>query len=251
MVFRDETVRGSAGWRGSLSAGVRVESFLFLFPKEAPASTIPAHLEPTDQSSGAPGVLTQGGQDSPLQPPGALASESPQKQPGQRDGSSPAKTVGRFSVVSTQDEWTLASPHSLRYSAPPDVYLEEGPRSPDVKLALRRAQTASSLEVCQEPLSSDSGDERAPGRPPALKPGALPRSSGSSAGDFVRKAAALLHRSAGAGPPGPEAPCRVGVKVPTISVTSFHSQSSYISSDNDSEPEDADIRKELQSLREK
>lgn len=34
-------------------------------------------------------------------------------------------------------------------------------------------------------------------------------------------------------------------------MTSFHSQSSYISSDNDSEIEDADIRKELQSLREK
>ncbi|XP_070257002.1 serine/threonine-protein kinase WNK2 isoform X7 [Myotis yumanensis] len=220
-------------------------------PQDAPVSTIPAHLEPADQSGRAPGLLTQGGPASPLQPPGALTSGSPQKQPGQRDGSSPAKTVGRFSVVSTQDEWTLASPHSLRYSAPPDVYLEEAPRSPDVKLALRRAQTASSLEVCQEPLSSDSGDERVPGRPPALRPGSLPRSSGSSAGDFVRKAAALLHRSAGAGPPGPEAPRRPGVKVPTISVTSFHSQSSYISSDNDSEPEDADIRKELQSLREK
>ncbi|XP_059512294.1 serine/threonine-protein kinase WNK2 isoform X4 [Myotis daubentonii] len=209
-------------------------------PQDAPAPTVPAHLEPADQS----------GRAGPLQPAGALTSGSPQKQPGQRDGSSPAKTVGRFSVVSTQDEWTLASPHSLRYSAPPDVYLEEAPRSPDVKLALRRAQTASSLEVCQEPLSSDSGDERAPGRPPALRPGSLPRSSGSSAGDFVRKAAALLHRPA-AGAPGPEAPRRAGVKVPTISVTSFHSQSSYISSDNDSEPEDADVRKELQSLREK
>lgn len=234
---------------GLLSAGVHVKSFLF--PKGAPASTVPAHLEPADQSGRAPRVLTQGGQASAPQPLGALASGSPQKEPGQWDSSSPAKTVGRFSVVSTQDEWTLVSPHSLRYSAPPDVYLEEGPHSPDVKLALRRAQTASSLEVCPEPLSSDSGDERVARRLPALKLGSLPRSSGSSAGDFVRKAAALLHRSAGAGPPGPEAPRRVGVKVPTISVTSFHSQSSYISSDNDSEPEDADIRKELQNLREK
>ncbi|XP_045434714.1 serine/threonine-protein kinase WNK2 isoform X5 [Pipistrellus kuhlii] len=219
-------------------------------PQDAPTPTIPVHLEPADQQ-GPPGVLARDGQASAPQPPGAPASGSPRKQPGQRDGGSPAKTVGRFSVVSTQDEWTVGSPHSLRYSAPPDVYLEEGPGSPGVRLALRRAQTASALEVCQEPPSSDSGDERAPGRPPAPKPGALPRSSGSSAGDFVRKAAALLHRSAGAGPPGPEAPRRAGVKVPTISVTSFHSQSSYISSDNDSEPEDADIRKELQSLREK
>lgn len=235
-----------------------------LFPKDAPASAIPAHLELTDQSGGVPGetaakpmqrcprMLTEGSQASHPRTHGALASGSPRKQPGQQDGSSPAKTVGRFSVVSTQDEWTLASPHSLRYSAPPDVYLEEGPHSPDVKLALRRVQTASSIEVCPgEPVSSDSGDECPRRRRPVLKHGSLPGSGGSVASDLVKKATAFLHRSSRAGSPGPETPSRMGVKVPTISVTSFHSQSSYISSDNDSEIEDADIRKELQSLREK
>ncbi|XP_053781736.1 serine/threonine-protein kinase WNK2 isoform X16 [Desmodus rotundus] len=233
-------------------------------PQDAPASAIPAHLELTDQSGGVPGetaakpmqrcprMLTEGSQASHPQTHGALASGSPRKQPGQQDGSSPAKTVGRFSVVSTQDEWTLASPHSLRYSAPPDVYLEEGPHSPDVKLALRRVQTASSIEVCPgEPVSSDSGDECPRRRRPVLKHGSLPGSGGSVASDLVKKATAFLHRSSRAGSPGPETPSRMGVKVPTISVTSFHSQSSYISSDNDSEIEDADIRKELQSLREK
>ncbi|XP_045689784.1 serine/threonine-protein kinase WNK2 isoform X3 [Phyllostomus hastatus] len=233
-------------------------------PQDTPASAIPAHLELTDQSGRVPRetaaepmqrcprMLTEGSQASHPQTHGALASGSPRKQPGQQDGSSPAKTVGRFSVVSTQDEWTLASPHSLRYSAPPDVYLEEGPHSPDMKLALRRVQTASSIEVCPgEPMSSDSGDECPRRRRSVLKHGSLPGSGGNVASDLVKKATAFLHRSSRAGSPGPETPSRMGVKVPTISVTSFHSQSSYISSDNDSEIEDADIRKELQSLREK
>ncbi|XP_059957205.1 serine/threonine-protein kinase WNK2 isoform X6 [Mesoplodon densirostris] len=233
-------------------------------PQDAPVSAIPARLEPTDWTSRVPGetlaestqsypgTLTQHGLESQPQTHSTLISGSPQKWPGQQDGSSPAKTVGRFSVVSTQDEWTLASPSSLRYSAPPDVYLDEGPCSPDMKLAVRRAQTASSIEVgTGEPMSSDSGDECPRRRPPMQKHTSLPGSGGGVASDFVKKATAFLHRSSRAGSPGLETPSRMGVKVPTISVTSFHSQSSYISSDNDSEIEDADIRKELQSLREK
>ncbi|XP_053433923.1 serine/threonine-protein kinase WNK2 isoform X3 [Nycticebus coucang] len=197
------------------------------------------------------GMLTEGDQASHPQTYGTRASGSPWKRPGQQDSSSPAKTVGRFSVVSTQDEWTLASPHSLRYSAPPDVYLDEMPSSPDVKLAVRRVQTASSIEVCVgEPVSSDSGDECPLGRPPVQKQVSLP-SGGGVASDLVKKATAFLHRPSQTGSLGSETPSRAGVKVPTISVTSFHSQSSYISSDNDSEFEDADIKKELQSLREK
>ncbi|XP_039744414.1 serine/threonine-protein kinase WNK2 isoform X13 [Pteropus medius] len=233
-------------------------------PQDAPTSAIPAHPETTDQSSRVLGetsaeptqrclgMLTKGSQAIQFQTHGIMASGSPPKRPRQQDGSSPAKTVGRFSVISTQDEWTLASPHSLRYSAPPDVYLQEGPQSPDMKLALRRVQTASSIEVGPgEPVSSDSGDECPHRRPSVQKHGSLPGSGSSVASDFVKKATAFLHRSSRAGSPGPETPNRTGVKVPTISVTSFHSQSSYISSDNDSEIEDADIRKELQSLREK
>ncbi|KAG8524031.1 Serine/threonine-protein kinase WNK2 [Galemys pyrenaicus] len=235
---------------------------ILLIPKDAAASVTPAQLERTGQSSGpretlanpmqsCPGMLTEDGQDGHPQMHSALASGSPRKRPGQQDSSSPAKTMGRFSVVSTQDEWTLASPHSLRYSAPPDVYLDQAPRSPDVKLAVRRAQTASSIEVgVGEPASSDSGDECPRRRLPPQKNASLP-SGGGMASDLVKKATAFLHRSLPADSPGLETPSRTGVKVPTISVTSFHSQSSYISSDNDSEIEDADIRKELQSLREK
>uniref|UniRef100_A0A8C0K7M7 non-specific serine/threonine protein kinase n=1 Tax=Canis lupus dingo TaxID=286419 RepID=A0A8C0K7M7_CANLU len=248
-------------WQGFLSAGVLTFPFHL---KDAAASALPAHPEPADRSGGAPGEAsakplqsclgtgTKDGQASHPQTRGSLAPESPQKHPGQQEGSSPAKTVGRFSVVSTQDEWTLGSPHSLRYSAPPDVYLEEAPHSPDVKLAVRRAQTASSIEVgVGEPVSSDSGDECPRRRPPAQKHASLPVSGGGVASDLVKRATAFLHRPSRAGSPGPDTPSRTAVKVPTISVTSFHSQSSYISSDNDSEIEDADIRKELQSLREK
>uniref|UniRef100_A0A8C5Y1H9 WNK lysine deficient protein kinase 2 n=1 Tax=Microcebus murinus TaxID=30608 RepID=A0A8C5Y1H9_MICMU len=221
----------------------------------APQDTSPALKEPTAMDSRVPGessaellqsgtgTVPEGGQAGRPQMHSARASGSPWKRSGQQDGSSPAKTVGRFSVVSTQDEWTLASPYSLRYSAPPDVYLDEAPSSPDVKLAVRRVQTASSIEVgLGEPVSSDSGDERPQGRPTVQKQASLP-SDGGVASDLLKKATA--------GPLGPETPGRAGVKVPTISVTSFHSQSSYISSDNDSEFEDADIKKELQSLREK
>uniref|UniRef100_A0A8C2MP53 non-specific serine/threonine protein kinase n=1 Tax=Cricetulus griseus TaxID=10029 RepID=A0A8C2MP53_CRIGR len=229
-------------------------------PQGASVPSIPTHVDPKDQNSSVPrealaaplqscpGTFTEG---SPAQMRGARVSGSPHKRLGQQDCSSPAKTVGRFSVVSTQDEWTLASPHSLRYSAPPDVYLDEIPSSPDVKLAVRRVQTASSIEVgVEEPASSDSGDECPRRRPQVQKQSSLP-GSGGVASDFVKKATAFLHRSSRAGSLGPETPSRAGVKVPTISITSFHSQSSYISSDNDSEFEDADIKKELRSLREK
>lgn len=234
-----------------------------LLLKAVLASASPACVQPSDQNSRVPreaseepmrshpGTVTEGGQLSCPQTHGTRASGSPHKRPGQQEGSSPAKTVGRFSVVSSQDEWTLASPHSLRYSAPPDVYLDEVPSSPDVKLAVRRVQTASSIEVgVGEPASSDSGDECPRRRPPVQKQASLPGSSGV-AGDLVKKATAFLQRSSRAGSLGPETPSRASVKVPTISVTSFHSQSSYISSDNDSEFEDADIKKELRSLREK
>ncbi|XP_052501216.1 serine/threonine-protein kinase WNK2 [Budorcas taxicolor] len=271
-VTLEQSVSSSVTAESSLShtlgrEGAQVASDLFAAPsapQDVPASAIPAHLEPTDRTSrvpgetlaesmqSCPGTLIEGGQDSQPQPHSTLVSGSPPKWPGQQDGSSPAKTVGRFSVVSTQDEWTLASPNSLRYSAPPDVYLDEAPCSPDMKLAVRRAQTASSIEVgMEEPMSSDSGDESPRRRPSVQKHASLPSSSGGVASDFVKKAAAFLQRSSRAGSPGLETPSRMGVKVPTISVTSFHSQSSYISSDNDSEIEDADIRKELQSLREK
>ncbi|NWR04047.1 WNK2 kinase, partial [Paradoxornis webbianus] len=162
----------------------------------------------------------------------------------------PAKTIGRFSVISTQDELTLAAPQCLRFSAPPDVYLDaELPGSPEVPAAVRRVQTASSVDVLCDQASSDSADEPFP-RPPGPAAQLSPPSS-STASDLIKKAAAFLQRSGKGGSPGPESPNGQGAKIPTINITSFHSQSSYMSSDNDSEFEDADMKKELQNLREK
>ncbi|NXY36977.1 WNK2 kinase, partial [Pomatorhinus ruficollis] len=176
---------------------------------------------------------------------GSAVHGAPAEAPG-----TPAKTIGRFSVISTQDELTLVAPQCLRFSAPPDVYLdEELPCSPEVPAAVRRVQTASSVDVLCDPASSDSADESFP-RPPVPAAQLSPPSS-STATDLIKKAAAFLQRSGKGGSPGPESPNGQGAKIPTINITSFHSQSSYMSSDNDSEFEDADMKKELQNLREK
>lgn len=157
--------------------------------------------------------------------------------------STPAKTIGRFSVISTQDELTLPSLQSLRYSAPPDVYLDNQPSSPDRKTSFRRVQAASSVDVLCAQDSSDSGDEslqrKSAATPPSLQ--------SSSAG----KASSFLQKSGKSSSQGLDSPTGHGTKIPTINITSFHSQSSYVSSDNDSEFEDADMKKELQHLREK
>ncbi|XP_034631027.1 serine/threonine-protein kinase WNK2 isoform X6 [Trachemys scripta elegans] len=170
------------------------------------------------------------------------------KQSEVHDNSTPAKTIGRFSVISTHDELTLTSPHCLRYSAPPDVYLDELPSSPDLKTSVRRVQTASFLDVLSDHGSSDSGDESL--RRKSVAAPLSPQSS-SAVNDIPKKSASLLQRSGKTSSPGPDSPNGQGTKIPTINITSFHSQSSYMSSDNDSEFEDADMKKELQNLREK
>ncbi|XP_032554645.1 serine/threonine-protein kinase WNK2 isoform X3 [Chiroxiphia lanceolata] len=211
--------------------------------EEAERMASPAHTESVTRRSTADGVMSN------LHRDGSLDSGSYGKQAEAQESGTPAKTIGRFSVVSTQDELTLASPHCLRFSAPPDVYLDELPSSPDMKAAVRRVQTASSVDVLCDQASSDSADEPFPRQPAAAAQLSPP--SSSAATDLIKKAAAFLQRSGKGGSPGLESPNGQGAKIPTINITSFHSQSSYMSSDNDSEFEDADMKKELQNLREK
>ncbi|XP_060544320.1 serine/threonine-protein kinase WNK2 isoform X3 [Pantherophis guttatus] len=165
-----------------------------------------------------------------------------------KEAETPAKTIGRFSVISTQDELTLSSVHSLRYSAPPDVYLDNQPSSPDTKSPLRRVQTASSFDVLYGKDSSDSGDESFPGKQDVS---ALSPQSNRLGNDNIKKTSCILQKSVKSSSQGLNSPNGHGSKIPTINITSFHSQSSYVSSDNDSEFEDADMKKELQNLREK
>ncbi|NWU00191.1 WNK2 kinase, partial [Urocynchramus pylzowi] len=209
--------------------------------EEAERTASPARAGSVTRRAAADGAMSNFHRDGS---PGGKRAEA-------QESGTPAKTIGRFSVVSTQDELTLAAPHCLRFSAPPDVYLDELPSSPDAKAAVRRVQTASSVDVLCDPASSDSADEPFPRQPPAAAAAQLSPPSSSTATDLIKKAAAFLQRSAKGGSPGPESPDGQGAKIPTINVTSFHSQSSYMSSDNDSEFEDADMKKELQNLREK
>ncbi|XP_042736042.1 serine/threonine-protein kinase WNK2 isoform X9 [Lagopus leucura] len=210
--------------------------------EKAKATTSSTHTDNVMQLSTADGVINN------LQRDDSLDSGSYGKQAGTHDSGTPAKTIGRFSVSSTQDELTLAAPHCLRFSAPPDVYLDELPSSPDQKTAVRRVQTASSVDVLCDQGSSDSAEEPFHRQAAAAQPS--PPSS-SAASDLIKKAAAFLQRTGKAGSQGPDSPNGQGTKIPTINITSFHSQSSYMSSDNDSEFEDADMKKELQNLREK
>ncbi|XP_030905080.1 serine/threonine-protein kinase WNK2 isoform X3 [Melopsittacus undulatus] len=211
--------------------------------EKAKTMKLSAHTENVTQIPTADGVINN------LQKDDSLDSGSYGKQAEAHDSSTPAKTIGRFSVISTQDELTLAAPHCLRFSAPPDVYLDELPSSPNLKTAVRRMPTASSVDVLCDQGSSDSAEELFHRQSATAAPLSPP--SSSTATDFIKKAAAFLQRSGKAGSPGLDSPNGQGAKIPTINITSFHSQSSYMSSDNDSEFEDADMKKELQNLREK
>ncbi|NWT29248.1 WNK2 kinase, partial [Cardinalis cardinalis] len=227
------------------SSGTAPQMETFQRSEEAERTASPAHAESVTRRVTADGAMSNFHRD------GSPGSGSYGKQAEAQESGTPAKTIGRFSVVSTQDELTLAAPHCLRFSAPPDVYLEELPSSPDMKAAVRRVQTASSVDVLCDQASSDSADEPFPRQPAAAAAAQLSPPSSSTATDLIKKAAAFLQRSAKGGSPGPESPNGQGAKIPTINITSFHSQSSYMSSDNDSEFEDADMKKELQNLREK
>ncbi|XP_053890401.1 serine/threonine-protein kinase WNK2 isoform X2 [Malaclemys terrapin pileata] len=249
-------VRGSAANISSTSA-VTTKGLLQVAPA---SSTIPEQMETSKRNEQAKikisSALTENliqtsttdREINNLQRNGFVDPGSYGKQSEVHDNSTPAKTIGRFSVISTHDELTLTSPHCLRYSAPPDVYLDELPTSPDLKTSVRRVQTASFLDVLSDHGSSDSGDESL--RRKSVAAPLSPQSS-SAANDIPKKSASLLQRSGKTSSPGPDSPNGQGTKIPTINITSFHSQSSYMSSDNDSEFEDADMKKELQNLREK
>ncbi|XP_018096432.1 serine/threonine-protein kinase WNK2 isoform X2 [Xenopus laevis] len=159
-----------------------------------------------------------------------------------------SKSIGRFSLVSTEDDVTMISLNYMRFSAPPDVYLDQSPPQP-AKPSVPRSHTSSPISslFCGH-VSSDSENDV----PHSKSKDALPSTpSKGGTNDFMKKAAAFLHRSGKASTQSPDSTKGQVIKIPSINVTSFHSQSSYMSSDNDSEFEDADMKKQLQSLREK
>ncbi|XP_078270790.1 serine/threonine-protein kinase WNK2 isoform X3 [Rhinoraja longicauda] len=159
-------------------------------------------------------------------------------------------TIGRFSVISTKDEVTLKYPGLNRYSAPPELYTKEPPTSPDVKPLVKRAQTPVPMELkLWSQVSSDSDE------PFNVKPKVVQKllicNQTTSGGKFSLsgKLAALLKSD---DKQVPEPVIGQTAAPPTITINSpSPSHSSYMSSDNDSEFEDSDMKKELQTLREK
>ncbi|KAG5275007.1 hypothetical protein AALO_G00142550 [Alosa alosa] len=188
-------------------------------------------------SSGGGAGVSAGVEESPCSPSGGVL------------------TVGRFSVVSAENGATRRkhgshSSTSSRYSAPPDFCLEAPPPALIAKRgSLPRAITAVPVDMAMHPrfMSSDSGAESSPARLAPTTPSRHGRSERRGS-DLMKRAVAFLRRSGrSSSVQSSDSPSRAASGVPCSPVH----QSSYFSSDNDSEMEDSDIKKELQRLREK
>lgn len=152
-------------------------------------------------------------------------------------------TIGRFSVVSTEDEITQRTRCS-RYSAPPDFYLDTPPSTAkrgSVSHTLTSPSAAADITVHARFPSSDSGAESSPVKLAPATPSQRTRSERRGS-DLMKRAVAFLRRSGRSSSlQSSDSPSRHG---------GVHG-SAYGSSDNDSEMEDSDMKRELQRLREK
>lgn len=156
---------------------------------------------------------------------------------------------------------TSKSHRSSRYSAPPNFYQATPSSSPDsTPCHIPRAQTIDASahhhyrfpsHLCSDSADEDSSSVALPPAHPAPPAHTLSEHSGS---DLMKRAVAFLRRSGRSkSEQSSDSPSRqpVSMNGHTPSPSAGHAPSSYISSDNDSEFEDADMRKELQKLREK
>ena len=198
---------------------------------------------------------------SPVPSSGSGGSRAHTQGPGNRVKGSLA--LGRFSVTTAALEdsavETPKPPPSNRYSAPPDLY-QDTPvtSSPDVTpVHLPGAKTAGGPG---RPYSDSADDDCSSVAPPAARPTPPSKMSsehsgagGGSGGDLMKRAVAFLRRSGHSSSStvhSSDSPSRQPA-VMNGHAPSPAAPSSYMSSDNDSEFEDADMKKELQKLREK
>lgn len=156
---------------------------------------------------------------------------------------------------------TSKSHRCSRYSAPPNFYQATPSSSPDsTPCHIPRAQTIDASahhhyrfpsHLCSDSADEDSSSVALPPAHPAPPAHTLSEHSGS---DLMKRAVAFLRRSGRSkSEQSSDSPSRqpVSMNGHTPSPSAGHAPSSYVSSDNDSEFEDADMRKELQKLREK
>ncbi|XP_077429322.1 serine/threonine-protein kinase WNK2 isoform X3 [Vanacampus margaritifer] len=155
----------------------------------------------------------------------------------------PSTTIGRFSVVSAEDDVTQRTRCS-RYSAPPDFYLDtpsSGATQGSFPHTITSASVPVDITVHARFLSSDSGAESSPAKLAPATPSQHTRSERRGS-DLMKRAVAFLRRSGrSSSVQSSDSPSRHG------GVTG----SAYASSDNDSEMEDSDMKRELQTLMEK
>ncbi|XP_035500769.2 serine/threonine-protein kinase WNK2 isoform X4 [Scophthalmus maximus] len=202
---------------------------------------------------------------SPAPSSGSGGSHSQTQVPGRKEGVVwGCVAVGQSSVTATAEEdnaGTSKSHGTHRYSAPPNFYKATPKSSPDVTPChIPRAQTIDTPthnhQQHSSHLYSDSADEDSssiglPPVHPAPPAHALSEHSGS---DLMKRAVAFLRRTGRSkSEQSSDSPIRqpVAMNGHAPSPSAGHAHSSYISSDNDSEFEDADMKKELQKLREK
>ncbi|XP_038578154.1 serine/threonine-protein kinase WNK2-like isoform X8 [Micropterus salmoides] len=199
---------------------------------------------------------------SPAPSSGSGGSHSQTQGPGRKEKGGVAVDRSSVTTAADNDNAGTSKPQSSnRYSAPPDFYQATPTSSPD--LTPRHIPRAQTIDTPTHHhyhhsfhLYSDSGDEDSssvalPPAHPAPPAHALSEHSGS---DLMKRAVAFLRRSGRSkSEQSSDSPSRqpVAMNGHAPSASAGHAQSSYISSDNDSEFEDADMRKELQKLREK
>ncbi|XP_034731401.1 serine/threonine-protein kinase WNK2 isoform X8 [Etheostoma cragini] len=197
---------------------------------------------------------------SPAPSSGSGGSHSQTRAPGRKED---CVAMGRSLTAAAYCENAGTSkPHSSnRYSAPPNFYQASPTSSPDVTPGhIPRAQTIDTPIHHNYHHSShhysDSADEESNSiaLPPAHRVPPAHALSEHSGNDLMKRAVAFLRRSnRSKSEQSSDSPSRTSVAMnghaPTPSAG--HAHSSYISSDNDSEFEDADMRKELQKLKEK
>uniref|UniRef100_A0A671PJ88 WNK lysine deficient protein kinase 2 n=1 Tax=Sinocyclocheilus anshuiensis TaxID=1608454 RepID=A0A671PJ88_9TELE len=122
---------------------------------------------------------------------------------------------------------------------------------PEARPTMPCAQSSLSADGTAQCLSSDTGEEDQ-SETPSAKPSSLaPAPSESGGGDFMKRAVAFLRRSGHSSSvqSSDSPPCPlVNGHAPSVSGPAH---SAYVSSDNDSEFEDADMKREMQKLREK
>ncbi|XP_042347096.1 LOW QUALITY PROTEIN: serine/threonine-protein kinase WNK2 [Plectropomus leopardus] len=199
---------------------------------------------------------------SPAPSSGSGGSHSQTPGPGRKEKLCAAVDRSSLTAAADRENAATSKPHSSnRYSAPPNFYNATLSSSPDITPRhIPRAQTIDtpthhhyhhSSHLCSDSADEDSSSMALPPAHPVPPAHALSEHSGS---DLMKRAVAFLRRSGRSkSEQSSDSPSRqpVAMNGHAPSPSAGHAHSSYISSDNDSEFEDADMKKELQKLREK